>query len=140
MDDFIIDKQYTIKDSLKAMDIVSSKVLFVVDNKILLGAVSDGDRLGVSIYQQSYFIRHYLSLYSSANNHLIGELTGLWTACQVFNLGKDGDLWSEFTFAEIEKQMQESMMQMEHEKINMEKELKNIDELIEELEKLELEK
>ncbi|HEC44837.1 MAG TPA: hypothetical protein ENI20_18640 [Bacteroides sp.] len=43
-------------------------------------------------------------------------------------------------FAEIEKQMQESMMQMEHEKINMEKELRNIDELIEELEKLELEK
>lgn len=70
----------------------------------LFGAVTDADRLGASIYQQAYFIRYYLSLYSSANNHLIGELAGLWTACQVFNLGEDGDLWSEFTFAEIERQ------------------------------------
>jgi len=70
----------------------------------LFGAVPDSCRLGASIYQQSYFIRHYLSLYSSANNHLIGELTGLWTACQIFDLGDDGRLWSDFCFAEIEKQ------------------------------------
>lgn len=70
----------------------------------LFGAVTDAERLGASIYQQAYFIRHYLSLYSSANNHLIGELSGLWTVCQVFDLGEDGNLWSDFTHAEIEKQ------------------------------------
>lgn len=70
----------------------------------IFGAISDADKLGASIYQQAYFIRHYLSLYSSANNHLIGELTGLWTACQVFDLGDDGNRWSDFSFCEIEKQ------------------------------------
>ena len=33
-----------------------------------------------SIYQHSHFIRHYFSLYSSANNHLIGEAAGLFVA------------------------------------------------------------
>lgn len=70
----------------------------------LFDAVSDSDKIGASIYQQSYFIRNYLSLYSSANNHLIGELTGLWTVCQVFDLGDDGNIWSDFAFSEIEKQ------------------------------------
>jgi hypothetical protein len=30
-----------------------------------------------SVYRHAHFIRHYLSRYSSANNHLLGELTGL---------------------------------------------------------------
>ncbi len=55
----------------------------------LFGAVADADRFGTVIYQQAHFVRHYLSRYSSANNHLIGELTGLWVASQVFDLGPD---------------------------------------------------
>ncbi len=70
----------------------------------LFDVVSDAKKLGASIYQQAYFIRHFLSLYSSANNHLIGELTGLWTACQVFDLGKRGEKWANFAFNALEKQ------------------------------------
>lgn len=43
MKSFIIDKNYSIKDTLKAMDKVSNKVLFIVENDVLLGSVSDGD-------------------------------------------------------------------------------------------------
>ena len=46
----------------------------------------------------------------------------------------------EIDFAEIEKEMQATMQNMEIEKVNLNKEKKNIDEMIEELEKLELEK
>ena len=57
----------------------------------LFDVVSEPSILGNSIYQHCYFVRHFLSRHSSANNHLIGELTGLWVACQVFNLGDQGD-------------------------------------------------
>jgi hypothetical protein len=47
----------------------------------------DGDSGGVlrrawgdSVYQHAHFVRHYLSRYSSANNHLLGELSGLYVA------------------------------------------------------------
>lgn len=46
----------------------------------------------------------------------------------------------EIDFAEIEKEMQFAMQNMEHEKLHMEKEKQHIDEMIEELEKLELDK
>lgn len=38
------------------------------------------DRWLRSVYQHVHFIRHYHSLYSSANNHLIGEAAGLFIA------------------------------------------------------------
>ena len=46
----------------------------------------------------------------------------------------------EIDFTEIEKDMQTAMQNMEQEKFNLDKEKKNIDEMIEELEKLELDK
>jgi bla regulator protein BlaR1 len=46
----------------------------------------------------------------------------------------------EIDFAEIEKEMQFAMQNMEEENLNLDKEKKNIDEMIEELEKLELDK
>ncbi len=68
----------------------------------LFGIVKDSQRLGESIFQQAYFVRHFLSRYSSANNHLIGELTGLWVACQVFDLGQKGHEWIQFAQKELE--------------------------------------
>ncbi len=47
------------------------------------------DKIALSIYQQADFIYNYLSLYSSANNHLIGELTGLIYAS--FSTAGSGD-------------------------------------------------
>jgi len=70
----------------------------------LFKAVESPDLLGNSIYCQSRFIRHFLSRYSSANNHLIGELTGLFVACSVFDCGDKGRLWASFAQKELEKE------------------------------------
>ena len=75
----------------------------------IFDAVSDPESLGVSIYQHASFINGHLSRYTSANNHLIGELTGLFTACQVFNLGTEGEKWAEKAHQELE---QEALLQV----------------------------
>ena len=64
----------------------------------LFSVVSDADRLGLAIYQQAWFVRHYLSRYSSANNHLIGELSSLWVTSQVFDLGSTGEKWGRIAY------------------------------------------
>ncbi len=83
----------------------------------LFSAVDNAVQLGESIFQQAYFIRHFLSLYSSANNHLIGELTGLWVTCQVFDLGKKGKEWSSFSQNSLER---ESVLQVHSDGVNKE--------------------
>ncbi len=75
----------------------------------LFAAVKDAPRLGESIYQQAYFVRHFLSRYSSANNHLIGELSGLWVTCQVFDLGNKGREWSAFAQQELEREAEKQV-------------------------------
>lgn len=70
----------------------------------LFAAVSNRDKLGAAIYQQAWFVRHFLSRYSSANNHLIGELTGLWVACRVFDLSKAGEDWAALAQRELERE------------------------------------
>ncbi|WP_291316409.1 alginate lyase family protein [Desulfuromonas sp.] len=69
----------------------------------LFGAV-EGSEVGASIYQHAWFVAHFLSRHSSANNHLIGELTGLWTATQVFDLGAQGEKWGRMAQAELEQE------------------------------------
>lgn len=70
----------------------------------LFSVVCEPDKFGLAIYQQAWFIRYYLSRYSSANNHLIGELTGLWVTSQVFDLGAKGEQWGKFAQKELEEQ------------------------------------
>ncbi|NOT10817.1 MAG: hypothetical protein HOP23_03120 [Methylococcaceae bacterium] len=70
----------------------------------LFSAVSDPVKLGQAIYQQTHFVRHFLSRDSSANNHLIGELTGIWVACSVFDLGRHGDRWALFAQEALERE------------------------------------
>jgi Heparinase II/III-like protein/Heparinase II/III N-terminus len=70
----------------------------------LFASVRDPERLGTAIYQQVWFVRNYLSRYSSANNHLIGELCGLWVACRAFDLGEQGDEWASFAQKELERE------------------------------------
>lgn len=72
----------------------------------LFSAVSNSEKLGNNIYQQAYFVRNYLSRFSSANNHLIGELTGLWVACQVFDMGEQGARWAKFSQQAIDREAQ----------------------------------
>ena len=46
-----------------------------------------------SVYQHARFIRRYLSRFSSANNHLLGELTGLYLASLTWPCWADLRLW-----------------------------------------------
>jgi len=70
----------------------------------LFDVLKDPKSFGISIYQHAWFVANYLSRHSSANNHLIGELTGLWTASQVFNLGKVGNKWAIKAQKELENE------------------------------------
>lgn len=64
----------------------------------------DETALRTSIYQHAWFIRHYLSLYSSGNNHLIGELTGLLVLTSVFPQGRKGEDWKHFAWNRLLKE------------------------------------
>lgn len=79
-------------------------LLSLKDGKGLFAAVRDPAGLSTSIYQHAYFIHGYLSRHSSANNHLLGELTGLFTGCTIFDMGGEGERWRAQTQAELEAQ------------------------------------
>lgn len=70
----------------------------------LFASVSNPVRFGRAVFQQAHFVRHFLSRHSSANNHLVGELCGLWVACQTFDLGRRGQEWSQFAHQELERE------------------------------------
>jgi hypothetical protein len=57
-----------------------------------------------SIWQHCQFIRGYLSRHSSANNHLLGELLGLYVGTSVWPLGRDARAWNEFARSEFQKE------------------------------------
>lgn len=90
---------------LIAWSVIHSLLLLSDGKEGLFSASSDPQKLGQAIYQHAWFIRHFLSRYSSANNHLIGELTGLFVAVQVFDLGSRGEQWREFARHELEQQV-----------------------------------
>ncbi len=73
--------------------------------------VKDPKAFGISVYQHAWFVANYLSRHSSANNHLIGELTGLWTACQVFDLGKIGAKWAQQAQEELENEVKKQVFE-----------------------------
>ncbi|HEB26586.1 MAG TPA: alginate lyase family protein [Porticoccus sp.] len=54
------------------------------------------------LYQHAHFIKGYLSLFSSANNHLMGELSGLNVICSVFDFGEKGKQWQSFAWEQIQ--------------------------------------
>ena len=68
-----------------------------VNGALFTGA--DGARLRgrwlASVYQHMDFVRRNLSLYSSANNHLIGELAGLFIAGRTWPLWNEAVGWTE---------------------------------------------
>ncbi len=56
----------------------------------------------VSVYQHCHFISGYLSRHSSANNHLFGELMGLFIASVTWPLWPESAHWRELARAELE--------------------------------------
>jgi hypothetical protein len=59
-----------------------------------------------SVAAQAAFIRHTLSLYSSANNHLMGELVGLLAAGAFFPEAPDGREYARFAHARLCREAQ----------------------------------
>jgi hypothetical protein len=89
---------------LISWSVVHSLLVLKGNSEGLFGLVKDKQQLGDSIYQQAYYVRKFLSRYSSANNHLMGELSGLWVTCQVFDLGEKGLDWAAFAYCELESE------------------------------------
>jgi len=75
------------------------------DARGLFGLTSNPAALKESLYDHAWFIRHNLSRYSSANNHLIGELVGLWALCTLFDFGERGDAWRTFARRMLEREV-----------------------------------
>jgi hypothetical protein len=57
-----------------------------------------------SVYRHCTFIHGYFSLYSSANNHLIGEAAGLYIASQTWPLWPRASAWGERAKAILERE------------------------------------
>jgi hypothetical protein len=55
-----------------------------------------------SIYRHCHFIAGHLSLHSSANNHLFGELTGLFVGATSWPLWKESGRWQTLSQSELE--------------------------------------
>jgi hypothetical protein len=65
----------------------------------------DISALEKQVFQHAHFIRGHLSLYSSANNHLVGELTGLHVLCSLFQFGKKSDDWRDFAWQSLQTEL-----------------------------------
>lgn len=102
---------------LIAWAVIHSLLVLRDGSQGLFEAAQNPERLGKSIYQQAFFVRHFLSQHSSANNHLIGELSGLWVVCQVFDLGEKGECWASLTHEMLER---ESSLQVYSDGVNKE--------------------
>jgi uncharacterized heparinase superfamily protein len=68
------------------------------------------DQIRTAIYQHQYFIRKFYSKHSSANNHLIGEMAGLYVASVVWPLYKESRSWQSLA---KQKLIQETARQIE---------------------------
>jgi len=55
----------------------------------------------MSIYQHCHFIKNHFSRYSSANNHLIGEASGLFIATTTWPYWKEFKNWQKIAFNEL---------------------------------------
>lgn len=61
------------------------------------------EKIAASIYEQCAYIDDNLSLYSSANNHLIGELAGLICGCYLLGSTPDTEKWLKKSVDLLEK-------------------------------------
>lgn len=74
---------------------------------IFQGAVGEAfkQRWLTSVYQHCQFIAGHLSRYSSANNHLLGELMGLFVASLTWPLWKRSRRWKSMAQRQLEQEM-----------------------------------
>jgi hypothetical protein len=75
------------------------------------------DRWLASIYLHLSRVASRLSLYSSANNHLIGELVGLYVGASCFPIWSECAAWRDFACRSLEREIQS---QVSSDGVNME--------------------
>ena len=77
------------------------------DSPIFRGAAGESfkQRWLTGIYQHCQFIAGHFSRYSSANNHLLGELMGLFVASLTWPLWKRSRRWKTLAQRELEEEM-----------------------------------
>jgi hypothetical protein len=71
-----------------------------------------------TIYQHQYFIKKFYSKYSSANNHLVGEMTGLYVASIFWPWYEESARWKSFA---RKKLIQEITRQVEADGVGKER-------------------
>jgi hypothetical protein len=62
-----------------------------------------------SIYQHQYFIRRFHSRHSSANNHLIGEMAGLYAGAVTWPLFAESNKWRLYAREKLIEQIKEQI-------------------------------
>jgi hypothetical protein len=75
------------------------------------------EQLRVSIYQHQYFIWKFYSKHSSANNHLIGEMSGLYIASIIWPFYRESKFWRRMA---RETLIREMMRQVEPDGVGVE--------------------
>jgi Heparinase II/III-like protein/Heparinase II/III N-terminus len=71
-----------------------------------------------TIYQHQYFIKTFYSKHSSANNHLVGEMAGLYVASVLWPLYKESSSWQSLA---KQKLIQETAQQVESDGVGKER-------------------
>jgi len=79
-----------------AIRLISWSVLAFLTEGTVINASGFSQKLQRNILLHQYFIRHFHSTNSSANNHLIGEMSGLYTASTLWPGPRHGREWREY--------------------------------------------
>jgi uncharacterized heparinase superfamily protein len=75
----------------------------------VLRQTMDGDALAESVYQHQYFIRAFHSKHSSANNHLIGEMAGLYVGTIFWPGYRESASWRTFARRMLQQALAEQV-------------------------------
>lgn len=75
------------------------------------------DRWLIAVYQHMHFIRGHLSRYSSANNHLIGELAGLFISAHAWPYWPQTSRWRRYAKKQL---VREALLQNAPDGVNRE--------------------
>jgi uncharacterized heparinase superfamily protein len=75
-------------------------------------------RLKETVYQHQYFIRRFYSKHSSANNHLIGEMAGLYVGAVFWPWYRESKTWQSFAKRKL---IEEIIRQVEADGVGVER-------------------
>ena len=102
-----------IEVGIRSINLIYTHQVLSSDNKL---TESIDKKIKALILYNYKFLKHHLSLYSSANNHLVAELSGLTVISSYFSssqINKDRKRWIKMLYSEIMKQINDDGVNME---------------------------